>query len=160
MHGLSGPLSDLYYEPFLIVTATQGRAKPEIKAARREAEAIRDKGLRGVRFYEVPIKTDREITAADIDKYHLILVGTPQSNLLLGRISISSPFAWMTAQWSWAIGDLPATTWASGSSIPIRSIPAGMSWSARASPTKAWRDWDRLPRRTGVGTRRYPSPTC
>ena len=91
VHGLAGPLSDLYYEPFLIVTATQGRENQAISAARREAEAIRDKGLRGVRFYDVPIRTDREITAADIDKYHLLLVGTAESNLLLGRIQHQIP---------------------------------------------------------------------
>jgi hypothetical protein len=89
-HGLSGPLSDLYYEPFLIVTATQGETQ-HIKAARREAEAIRSRGLRGVRFYDVPIKADREITAGDIQKYHLLLVGTPQSNLVLGRIHQQLP---------------------------------------------------------------------
>ncbi len=91
VHGLSGPLSDIYYEPFLIVTGTQGEEDQDIKVARREGEAIRDRGLRGVRFYDVPIKTDREITTDDINKYHLLLVGTRKSNLLLGRIHNQLP---------------------------------------------------------------------
>ena len=61
-HGLSGPLSDIFYEPFLVVYGTQGEDKDDIEAVRKEAEAIRTKGLRGVRFYAVPIKSDREVT--------------------------------------------------------------------------------------------------
>jgi poly(3-hydroxybutyrate) depolymerase len=90
-HGLSGPLSDVFYEPFLVVFGTQGTDQPAIEAARREAEAIRTQGLRGVRFYGVPIKSDREVTAEDIEKFHLLLVGTPGSNLLLSRIANQLP---------------------------------------------------------------------
>ncbi len=75
----------------LIVTGTQGEENREIKAARREAEAIRERGLRGVRFYDMPIKTDRENTADYINQCHLLLVGTPKSNLLLGRIHHQLP---------------------------------------------------------------------
>jgi len=90
-HGLSGPLSDIFYEPFLVVYGTQGEDKRELEAAREEAEAIRTKGLRGVRFYAVPVKSDREVTAADIQKFHLLLVGTSKSNLLLSRIQNQLP---------------------------------------------------------------------
>jgi len=90
-HGLSGPLSDVFYEPFLVVYGTQGEDKDDIEAVRKEAEAIRTKGLRGVRFYAVPIKSDREVTRADIEKFHLFLVGTPKSNLLLSRIQNQLP---------------------------------------------------------------------
>jgi poly(3-hydroxybutyrate) depolymerase len=89
--GLSGPLSDIFYEPFLVVYGTQGDDKQEIDAARKEAEAIRTKGLRGVRFYAVPIKSDHEVTAADIEKFHLLLVGTAKSNLLLSRLENRLP---------------------------------------------------------------------
>jgi poly(3-hydroxybutyrate) depolymerase len=90
-HGLSGPLSDMFYEPFLVVYGTQGDDKQEIDAARKEAEAIRIKGLRGVRFYTVPVKSDREMTAEDIEKFHLLLVGTSKSNLVLSRIQNQLP---------------------------------------------------------------------
>ena len=90
-HGLSGPLSDIFYEPFLVVYGTQGEDRQEIEVARKEAEAIRTKGLRGVRFYGVPIKSDREVALADIEKFHLLLVGTPKSNLLLSRIQSQLP---------------------------------------------------------------------
>jgi poly(3-hydroxybutyrate) depolymerase len=89
--GLSGPLSDIFYEPFLVVYGTQGDDQREVEAARREAEAIRATGLRGVRFYGVPVKSDREVTAADLEKFHLLLVGTSRSNLLLGRIGDRLP---------------------------------------------------------------------
>jgi len=90
-HGLSGPLSDIFYEPFLVVYGTQGEDKDDIEAARKEAEAIRTKGLRGVRFYAVPIKSDRKVTHSDIEKFHLLLVGTMKSNLLLNRIQNQLP---------------------------------------------------------------------
>jgi poly(3-hydroxybutyrate) depolymerase len=90
-HGLSGPLSDIFYEPFLVVYGTQGQDKQEIEAGRKEAEAILNKGLRGVRFYCVPIKSDREVTNADMVRFHLLLVGTPESNLLLSRIQNQLP---------------------------------------------------------------------
>jgi poly(3-hydroxybutyrate) depolymerase len=90
-HGLSGPLSDIYYEPFMVVYGTQGEDKQEIEAARKEAEGIRTKRLRGVRFYEVPLKSDREVTPTDIESFHLLIVGTPKSNLLLRRIQSQLP---------------------------------------------------------------------
>jgi len=90
-HGLSGPLSDIFYEPFLIVYGTQGEDKLAADAARREAEAIRRKGLRGLRFYGVEVKSDAEVTPADVQDYHLLLVGTSKSNLLLGRIQNQLP---------------------------------------------------------------------
>jgi poly(3-hydroxybutyrate) depolymerase len=89
--GLSGPLSDIFYEPFLVVYGAQGEDNVDLEATRKEAEAIRTKGLRGVRFYSVPIKSDSEVTPADIESFHLLLVGTPKSNLLLRRIESQLP---------------------------------------------------------------------
>jgi len=90
-HGLSGPLSDIYYEPFVVVYGAQGGDQQAIEAARKEAERIRNEGLRGVRYYGVPIKSDREVTPADIENFHLLLVGAPKSNLLLNRIQSQLP---------------------------------------------------------------------
>jgi hypothetical protein len=44
-----------------------------------------------LRYYGIPIKSDREVTAADIENYHLLLVGTPGSNLLLKQIQDRLP---------------------------------------------------------------------
>jgi pimeloyl-ACP methyl ester carboxylesterase len=90
-HGLSGPLGDIYYEPFLIVFGSQSRDPEETAANRRQAEAIRLRGSRGVRFYGIQVRSDREVTDRDIDAYHLILVGTPTSNSLVGRINSRLP---------------------------------------------------------------------
>ncbi len=90
-HGLSGPLSDIFYEPFLVVYGTQGDDKQAIEVAHQEAEAIRTEGLHGLRYYGILIKSDREVTAADIENYHLLLIGTPGSNLLLMQIQDRLP---------------------------------------------------------------------
>ena len=91
VHGLSGPLSDVYYEPFLIVTPPKDATDPGAVAARKEAEAILTKGLRGLRFYGVKIKSEQEVTVDDAEKHHLILVGVPKSSKLLQLIQSRLP---------------------------------------------------------------------
>lgn len=90
-HGLSGPLSDIFYEPFMVVYGTYGDDKLEIEAGCKQAESIRTEGLRGVRFYSVPVKSERDLTPAEVESFHLLLVGTPKSSLLLDRIQRHLP---------------------------------------------------------------------
>ena len=85
-HGLSGPLSDVYYEPFLIVAPPAEATGAAAATARKEAEALRTEGLFGNRFFGVPIKSDPEITVEDIRKYHLIVLGAGGSSAFLNRI--------------------------------------------------------------------------
>ena len=73
-HGMSGPLVDIFFEPFLIVYGTQGEDKQETEAARSEAEAIRTESVRGLRYHGLPIKSDRDVTPEDIEQFHLLLV--------------------------------------------------------------------------------------
>jgi pimeloyl-ACP methyl ester carboxylesterase len=86
IHGLSGPLSDIYYEPFLIVVAGPEATDAVALAARKQAESMRATGLLGNRFFGVRIKSEPDVTAEDIDKYHLIVFGSGNSSTLLNRI--------------------------------------------------------------------------
>ena len=44
-----------------------------------------------MRFYGIQVRSDREVTDRDIEAYHLILVGAPTSNSLVGRINPRLP---------------------------------------------------------------------
>jgi hypothetical protein len=87
--GLSGPLSDAFYESFLVVLGTQA-SEAELEAARREADAIRAFGSRGARYW-TPMKKDSEVTSEDISRYHLIPVGTARSNSWINKINSKLP---------------------------------------------------------------------
>jgi hypothetical protein len=95
--GLQGPVDDAFKDAFLVVRPT---GKPENKDA---ADYINDtleqfrkewaKYMRG----EVRIKDDKSVTDDDIDRYHLILFGDPQSNRLTKRIAPLLMRAWPIA---------------------------------------------------------------
>src|SRR5262245_18888646 len=88
--GISGPLSDIFYEPFLVVFGSHGNEQ-EVEVARQEAAAIRTLGNRGVRYFNVPVKKDSELTSQDISQYHLILIGTSQSNIWIKKVKDKLP---------------------------------------------------------------------
>ncbi len=100
-HGLSGPMSDVFYDPFLVVFGTQGDDQEAIEMGRREAESLRTLGGRGVRYYgesrpsegshRARIKRDTEVTAQDIEDYHIILVGTLASNSWISKLQEDLP---------------------------------------------------------------------
>jgi poly(3-hydroxybutyrate) depolymerase len=85
-HGASGLFSRALARerPHLYVYGTAGR--PEITAANQAlANALADWGP-GVRA-RFTVKSDREVTAADIAGLDLVLVGSPRTNALVGRMA-------------------------------------------------------------------------
>jgi pimeloyl-ACP methyl ester carboxylesterase len=85
--GLQGPVDDAFKDAFLVVRPT---GKPENKDAGQYINETLDqfrkewaKYMRG----EVRIKDDRSVTPDDIERYHLILFGDPQSNRLTKQIA-------------------------------------------------------------------------
>jgi hypothetical protein len=97
---LSGPIDDAFIDPFLVVIPTGQAAHPRVQhwvTCELENFIDRWKGLfRG----EPRIKLDHEVTAEDIQKFHLVVWGDAQSNLLLKRIlgtSSTLPFDWNTS---------------------------------------------------------------
>lgn len=85
--GLEGPIDDAYYEPLLFV---YGTANPDETAlARRLIGRIRHP-RRGVSV-QWPVKADVEVTAEDIERRSLVVVGTARGNSLLARISRELP---------------------------------------------------------------------
>ncbi len=94
VHGLQGPIDDVFFEPFLVVT-------PSGKAAHREVQRWVDFELahfkdRWRRIFrgDLRMKKDTEVTADDLKKYHVIAWGDPSSNSLLAETVDRLPIRW------------------------------------------------------------------
>jgi hypothetical protein len=81
-------------ERFLVV---RGTGRPWSPATQSYAEAALRRfqeewrlGFRG----EVPVKEDRDVTEADWERAHLVLLGDPGSNRLLAKIAAKLPIRW------------------------------------------------------------------
>ncbi len=95
--GLTGPVDDAFFEPFLFVRPTGRPLHPEL-GTWVESELTAARHLwRDVFRGDAPVKSDRELTDADIARHNLILWGDPSSNAVLKRILAQLPLAW-TAQ--------------------------------------------------------------
>lgn len=92
--GLTGPVNDAFYESFLFVRPTGKALNPEVGTwAESELTAARNL-WRDVYRGEVRIKSDKELTDADIAANNLVLWGDPSSNAILKRILAQLPLAW------------------------------------------------------------------
>ena len=93
-HGLQGPIDDAFLEPFLCVkpTGTPWNAGANAQALREleHFDRVHSKYLRG----HVRIKDDKDVTEADIKKYHLVLFGDPGSNRLIAKLGGKLPMKW------------------------------------------------------------------
>src|SRR5262249_25025994 len=83
-HGLSGPISDAYYERMVHVYGTQ---RPEHAG---ELKQLAEKGARGWPLWlwtvEQEVLGDSEVTPELAASAHFVLYGTPGDNLVLDRI--------------------------------------------------------------------------
>jgi dienelactone hydrolase len=92
--GLQGPIDDVFFEPFLVVTPGKQAAHPQIEQwmAGEQAHFI-DRWRRLFRG-DVRIKRDDQVSDEDLRKYHLIVWGDPQSNSLLAKCINRLPLTW------------------------------------------------------------------
>ncbi|MCD6352449.1 MAG: prolyl oligopeptidase family serine peptidase [Armatimonadetes bacterium] len=87
--GLCGPVEEVFDTPFLLVQGTAGDQKADADLAGKvglwaaEWDAFADGRPR--------IRLDSEVTAADMEKYNLVLFGTPKTNSALARIAEALP---------------------------------------------------------------------
>jgi hypothetical protein len=63
----------------------------EKHAQREAAELLQRQILRRGSNYTVPIKTDQEVTAADLKSHHLLLIGRPDTNAVAARVAQALP---------------------------------------------------------------------
>lgn len=118
VHGLQGPIDDAFLSSFVFVRPT-GKALNDKVAAWSAAELDRAiKQWRGMFRGEAPVKTDAEITDADIANSNLVLWGDPASNSLLAKIIDRLPIGW-NAQ-TVKIGD---QTFSTANHVPVLIFP-------------------------------------
>ena len=92
--GLQGPIDDAFLDPFLVVLPSGTCAHPTVQRW-VEFEQTRFLDRWQALFRGEPrIKDDREVTAEDLQKYHLVLWGDPTSNTVLSRVANHLPIRW------------------------------------------------------------------
>lgn len=93
-HAQQGPIDDAFLDPFLLVRPTGQPWNPEAHA---QALRILERFDRVyARYYRSHprIKDDKDVTAADMARYHLVLFGDPGSNRLLRSALSRLPVRW------------------------------------------------------------------
>ena len=88
-HGLSGPIDDFQFGRFLVVYGTQGDEKANALLA-KVGKRISDWGL-GSAF---ECKADRDVTPEDMQQGSLILIGTPDNNVVMAKMKDALPMKW------------------------------------------------------------------
>ena len=93
-HGLQGPIDDAFLDRFVMVTPTGAPVAPGVAnwVAAEQKHAITEwrRHFRG----EAQVRTDAEVTDADIASSNLVLWGDPGSNRVLARIADKLPVRW------------------------------------------------------------------
>ena len=93
-HALQGPIDDAFLDPFLLVRPT---GTPWTDAVNQQAlrTLARFDRLWGRFFRGHPfVKDDKDVTAADVEKYHVVLFGDPGSNAWIAKLNGRLPFTW------------------------------------------------------------------
>jgi hypothetical protein len=88
-HGVSGPIDDFQFGRFLVVYGTQGDEKASALLA-KVGKRISDWGLGGA----FESKADRDVTPEDMQQSSLILIGTPDNNVVMAKMKDSLPMKW------------------------------------------------------------------
>jgi pimeloyl-ACP methyl ester carboxylesterase len=93
-HALQGPIDDAFLDPFLMVRPTGTPWNDDVNQQALRTMAHFDK-MWGKFFRGHPfVKDDKDVTDADIAKYHLVLFGDPGSNRLIARLNGKLPVKW------------------------------------------------------------------
>ena len=81
--GLSGPIDDAFLDPFLVVMPSEQAAQPRVQQwVHCESVGFIDR-WRALFRGEPRVKLDKDVTAEDMQRYHLILWGDAQSNSVI-----------------------------------------------------------------------------
>jgi len=97
VHGLQGPVDDAFLDSFVFVTPTGTPMAPGV------AKWVNDEQKRAISEWrkqfrgEAQVRSDKEVTDADIASSNLVLWGDPGSNAVLARIADKLPVKWTAA---------------------------------------------------------------
>jgi len=139
-HGLQGPIDDAFLEPFLVVRPTGTPWNPEAN----------DQALRILQRFDrqyalayrghILIKDDKDVTAGDFSKYHVVLFGDPGSNRWIAKLNGKLPLRWTKQTVVLGGRRFPAAE-----SLPALIYPSPLSPDhyivINSGLTAAWADW-------------------
>jgi hypothetical protein len=139
-HGLQGPIDDAFLEPFLIVRPT---GTPWNPAAHKQALQILDRFDRQYQLAfrgHLRVKDDKDVTDADLQKYHVVLFGDPGSNRLIAKLNGKLPIGWTRE--SVTLGN---QSFRASESLPAFIYPNPLSPAryvvVNSGLTAEWSDW-------------------
>ncbi len=89
--GNGGPFSVLSFYPELERTLIVYGTRDEVPTNREGAEALQQAIIKAWSNIKVPIKSDQEVTEADLKDHHLLLIGRPDCNRYVDRVRSSLP---------------------------------------------------------------------
>jgi hypothetical protein len=93
-HALQGPIDDAFLDPFLLVRPTGTPWNEEVNQQVLRTLARFDRMwarfFRGHPF----IKDDKDVTEADLARYHVVLFGDPGSNKWIAKLNGKLPVTW------------------------------------------------------------------
>ena len=118
MPGLQGPIDDAFMDAFVMVKPTgrpmNSKTAEWAEKEMKHATAHWRKQFRG----DAPMKSDTEITDADIANSNLVLWGDPMSNAVLAKIADKLPIKW--TERGVQVGK---ETYAVGTHVPVLIYP-------------------------------------
>jgi pimeloyl-ACP methyl ester carboxylesterase len=118
VHALQGPIDDAFLDPFILVRPT---GKPWSEAVNSQAlrTLARFEKLYAKWFRAHPrIVDDKDLTTADMAKYHVVLFGDPGSNRWIAKMNGKLPVKWTHE--SVSMGD---NTYAAADNFPAMIYP-------------------------------------
>ncbi len=95
--GLQGPIDDVFYQPFLVVTPTGQSKNPSVDAWVKFELPHQIDRWRALFRGELPVKKDVDVTPEDIAGKHLILWGDVDSNGLISQVNDQLPIRYVGA---------------------------------------------------------------
>jgi hypothetical protein len=140
-HGLQGPIDDAFLEPFLVVrpTGTPWNAASNDQAMRILQRFDRQYSLayRG----HLRVKDDKDVTAEDFAKYHVVLFGDPGSNRWIAKLNGKLP----PLHWTKETVAMGSKSFPAAESVPALIYPNPLSPNhyvvINSGLTADWADW-------------------
>ncbi len=140
-HGLQGPIDDAFLEPFLVVrpTGTPWNA------------AVNDQALRILQRFDrqytlayrghIRIQDDKDVTAEDFTRYHVVLFGDPGSNRWIAKLNGKLP----PLHWTKETVTMGRKSFPAAESVPALIYANPLSPNhyvvINSGLTAAWADW-------------------
>ena len=121
-HALQGPIDDAFLDPFLLVrpTGTPWNAGAN-QHALRMLEHFDHEWAMNYRAHP-RIKDDKDVTAADLAKYNVVLFGDPGSNSWIAKMQPKLPLKWTRETVTVGDNSFPA-----GENLPVLAYPNPLS---------------------------------